>query len=278
MSDYRLNGLLWAIGLVASGVLILLFNFDVLGGDPPVARYGLAAAMALGGLGFFAAFLASRHNWWRLIPGWTLLALAGMVYIGTLANASPTLTAALLFLGLALAFGHVYLLRRDEHWWAIIPGGFMLVLGLVIVLSDILPLQMLGALLFAGMGLVFCLLYLLGDRRRQWWTLIPGAVLLIFGLFVLAQDGEGSNPLIRWWPLLLVLLGLGIGWRQTRPSPAEKLTVNTAPRPASVPHSATSAPLLPERGTLGEYTHPAPGASVEVLPDPNDEQDHVTPR
>jgi hypothetical protein len=270
MSDYRLNGPLWAIGLVASGVLILLFNFDVLGGDPPVARYALAAAMALGGLGFFAAFLASRQNWWRLIPGWTLLALAGMVYVGTLANASPTLTAALLFLGLALAFGHVYLLRRDEHWWAIIPGGFMLVLGLVIALSDSLPLQMLGALLFAGMGLVFCLLYLLGDRRRQWWTLIPGTVLLIFGLFVLAQDGERSNPLIRWWPLLLILIGLGIGWRQTRRSAPEKLTVNTAPRPSS--------PLLTERGTLGEYTQPAPGASVELLADPEDGQDHVTPQ
>lgn len=270
MSDYRLNGLLWAIGLAASGILILLFNFDLLGADRPLVRYLLAGGMALGGLGFIAGVFGSRQNWWRLIPGWTLLALAGMLFLSTLTNARGPLISALLFLGLALAFGHVYLLRRSDHWWAIIPGGFMLVLGVTIALSDRLPLQLLGALLFAGMGLTFCLLYLLGDRRQQWWALIPGAILLVFGLFILGQDEERGSGLIRWWPLLLVVIGLVIGWRQTRRAAPEKVIINTVPAAPSASRSPVEPPK--ERGRLGEYSQPAPGASVELLPDGEDEK------
>jgi hypothetical protein len=273
MSDYRLNGLLWSVGLIVSGGLILLLNFDLLGADSTLARAGLAGGLALGGLGFFVTFFTSRQNWGRLIPAWTLLALAAMVMFSATGTAEDTLVAALLFLGLALAFGHVYLLRRQEHWWAIIPGGFMAVLGIVIALSSLLPLQVLGALLFAGMGLVFCLLYLLGERR-QWWALVPGAVLLIFGLFVFAQDGERANPFLRWWPLLLMLIGVGIGWRQRQRPPPEKLAINTAPHSPRVLERIRSAPdpQPVERSTLGDYSHPAPGASIELLPDPEDDR------
>ncbi|MEZ4712142.1 MAG: hypothetical protein R3A44_33450 [Caldilineaceae bacterium] len=271
MFDQRINGLFWSIGLVVSSVVLLLFNFDLLAAFEPMAQYLLAAVAALAGVIFFGAFASAQEHWWRLIPGWTLLALASMIFLSTLPNLDPRLTAALLFGGLALAFVHIYLLDRNERWWAIIPGGFMLILGLVIALSGlIVRIETLGALLFTGMGAVFFALYALGGRRRQWWALIPGSVLLIFGLFVFARDGVeggGQSAAMQWWPLILLLLGLIIGMRTRKQQPQrEKIVVNTAPsrsrhRPAVQGDERTST------GVLGEYSQPAPGASVEVISD-----------
>jgi hypothetical protein len=149
----------------------------------------------------------------------------------------------------------------------------LLVLGVVIALNNILPLTFLGALLFAGMGLVFCLIYVLGDRRQQWWALIPGAILLIFGLFVLAEGSAQGNSSVRWWPLLLIAAGLWIGWQEARRAQrapdAEKLTIHVAPvtrRQANAPSPRPESSHA-ERGALGDYSTPAPGASVEVLPE-----------
>lgn len=270
MFDQRTSGLFWSIGLVVSGIVLLLFNFDLLAAFEPMAQYLLAAIGALAGAIFFGAFASAPQHWWRLIPAWTLLALAGMIFLSTLSGLDQRLTAALLFLGLALAFVHIYLLERSERWWAIIPGGFMLVLGGVIALSGLLSrVETLGALLFTGMGAVFFALYALGGRRRQWWALIPGSVLLIFGLFVFSLDSAadgGQGAAMQWWPVILLLLGLIIGWRTRKEPKRDKLMVNSAParsryRPAAQPEERSTP------GALGEYSRPAPGASVEVMSD-----------
>ena len=136
-----------------------------------------------------------------------------MIVATTLPAVGPQLTASLLFVGLAAAFAHIYLLRRRDNWWAIIPSGFMLVLAAVIVLSStIVRVETLGAILFSGLGAVFLALYLLTGRDTQWWALIPAVALLVFGLFIFtlndALDGERSD-LLRWWPVLLIALVCG---------------------------------------------------------------------
>jgi hypothetical protein len=275
MQDYRLGGLIWAGGLILSGALLLLLNLGVLGADQPSFRYVLAGFLALAGIGFFVAFLLARQNWWHLLPAWSLFSLGGMAYVSTLTSVPETTTAALLFLGLAFAFAQIYLTNRGELWWAIIPGGFLFVLGVVIIFSNVLSVTILGLLLFMGMGLVFCLLYLLGDRQQQWWALIPGAILLIFGLFVWNRGGENSAGSIRWWPILLMAIGLVIAWRQTRQSEGEPLEVNEAPKPRARP-SVAARPIEPAEaegmGVFGEYSKPAPGASVDIIADWEQEQ------
>ncbi len=269
MADYRLGSLLWSIGLIVGGVLLLLFNFDQFTAYEPWAQYALTGVLALSGIGFLGAFLSARQHWWRLIPGWTLLALAAMVYLSTLPTVRVQLSAAILFVGLALAFAHVYLLDRAERWWSIIPSGFMLVLGLVVGISSVVTdLELLGTFLFVGLGLVFFVLYALGGRRRQWWAIIPGGVLTLFGLFVFARENDSQNTLLRWWPLLLVLIGIGFAVQALRRPPSQPLVVNQAPalrplpRPLPVPDKAKANP-----SALIDYTRPAPGASVEILPD-----------
>jgi hypothetical protein len=258
--------LLWAVALILAGALLLGFNFGLVDRFEPLAQYIVAGLLAAAGLGILGSYLANRANYWRLMPGWTLLALALMVYLSTLAGVPRPYLAAVIFVGLAVAFGNVYLVNRAEHWWAIIPGGFMLVLSSVIALSvNVTRLELLGAVLFVGMGLVFFLVYLLAGTRRHWWALIPAGVLALFGLLTYSVDNAMQGALLRWWPTVLIVVGAILAWfGATLPAATpDRMQVNVAPPGHG---SAQPAP----RGQLGDYSQPAPGASVEVLPDPDD--------
>ena len=279
MSDYRLSTLAWAVGLCIGGVLLLLFNFDVLTRFEPAAQYLLSAVLVAAAIVFFGAYASSRKNWWRLIPSWTLLALAAMVFCSTIETLDQSLIASLLFVGLSLAFFHIYLINRPEHWWAIIPGGFMIVLAFVITLTAYIErTETLGAILFIGMGGTFFLLYTLGGGRRQWWALIPGSVLLIFGIFVFLLDGlgtDGTGVSLRWWPLLLIIMGLGLGvYSARRPQKLEKLPISSAPARSRKPKATEAKPskkIFSKEPTSSPNSSPgfAPGSSIEILPDPD---------
>ncbi|MFN8464811.1 MAG: hypothetical protein U0X20_04635 [Caldilineaceae bacterium] len=280
MSDSRGRAWAWSFSLVLGGLILLLFNFGWLDAYAPWPQAALAAAFAVAAAVFFFGFARNHQEWWRLLPGWTLTSLATMVLTGTFATVDRSLIAAQLFGGLALAFGSIYLTARGERWWAILPGGFMLVLAIVVGANSwVSSTELLAAGLFVGLGLVFFLLYFLDQRRRQWWALIPGSVLLVFGLLTLstgrAVESETQAGLVRWWPLLLILAGLLVGLRPRRGSPApnERLVISSAPSappkrgsPGNGASAKTGAQPAPRTG-LGEYTQPAPGASVEILPD-----------
>lgn len=189
MSDPRRRGLLWSLALIVGGVLLLLFNFGVLADFAPWPQVLLGAGGFAAAGYFFFGFMRNSRDWWRLIPAWTLAALTGMILLTLAPAVDPQLVAAVLFVGLAMAFVHVYLLDRSERWWALIPGGFLLVLGAVIALSGrIAQLDLLATVLFVGLGAVFFLLYWLDSQRRQWWAVVPGGVLVIFGVLALATS------------------------------------------------------------------------------------------
>lgn len=258
MGEARGGQIVWAVVLVLGSLFVLLLNFDLLRQWQPLADTILAGALALGGVGFLISFAMVTAAWWRLIPGWTLLALAAMVLLGAYSQAGGPLIAATLFWGLALAFVHIWLLKRSENWWAILPGGFLAVLGGVIALSAWqVNVETLGAALFDGLGLVFLLVYALGGPLRHWWALIPGSILVLFGLFVLTSNAGQNLEATRWWPVLTLLIGVYIAWRALRPRPQPKIEISTAP----------AAP--PARQVLGDYSQPAPGASVQVMADPD---------
>jgi len=272
MADLRLRTLLWSASLIAGGTVLLLFNLGVLDAYAPIPQVGLAAACAVAAVVFFVSFARARQEWWRLLPAWTLTALTGMSLTIALPGFDRALIAAQIFVGLALAFGHIYLLERTERWWAIIPGGFMLVLGIVVGLSSrINSTELLAALLFVGLGLVFFLLYLLDGRRRQWWALIPGSVLVICGMFAWSAGRVEEDALLRWWPIALIAIGTVVGLRaRSRPAP-EKLQINRAPKAQTNSAPAADRPATSgPRSALGDYSQPAPGASVEILSDRDD--------
>ncbi len=269
--DNRIGGFTWAAAFVLGGLALLLFNLGAFTAYEPLLQYILAGLLGLSSVGFFASYFSRTTNWWRLIPAWTLLTLAGIVYPTAVEILDQRITAGQLFVWQALAFAHIYLLERDERWWAVIPGGFMLVLGGVIALSSRTEdADTLGTTLFVGLGAVFILLYLLGRRTRLWGALIPGLVLVVFGLFLFSVERSQENAFLRWWPTLLLLFGLFLGWRAVTRKPEEKLSVNSASnitRHSTAKPGVTSASQPPR---LGEYKGPAPGATVEILKDPDE--------
>jgi hypothetical protein len=263
-TDRRVTLTFWAVTLIGSGLWLLLLNFDLLARFEPTAQYILAGLLTILGVGFFGAFLTSREKWWRLVPGWLLLTLAAMVmiptYTGREGDTDGRLVAAVLFWGMAVAFLHIFLLRRRVYWWAIIPSGFMLVLGGMVAASIyITRLETLGALLSIGMGLVFIWLYAAARAEQGWWPLIPAVVLILFGVAAFTAGSNIQNVLFNLWPLLLVAGGAYLGWLGWRKSAAPSRRMEV--------HSASGTASSEEEGVLGAYTGPAPGASVEVLDD-----------
>jgi len=278
--DRRGSQLLWATLLIVGGAILLLLNLGVLEAWEPVAHYVIAGALALGGIGFFAWALSSR-SWQRIIPAWTLLSVAVMVLLGMGDAPNTRLVAATLLWGLAAAFAHIFLLARRENWWAVIPAGFMLVLGVVVALSGtVQSLEVLASILFAGIGLVFFALYLVTGEGRHWWALLPGSILLLFGFFVLmgsrfgegsaVANGTGASGVVRWWPLLVIVAGAFALWRTlARPVRSEPEFERHHAPPMLSPATAKTIPgaTPPPKQALGEYSQPAPGATIDILPE-----------
>lgn len=196
--------------LVGVGVLALLQNFGLLGG---LAALLWAALGAAGGLAFLAAFLRSPEHWWAAIPGMTLLGLASVTLVGTLAPWAAGAWLGGLFLGsIGAGFLLVFLTQR-ERWWAVIPAGVLLTLAAVAALADVLPGEAIGAVFFLGLALTFgALSRLPGYEEQLRWALIPAAVMLTMGLVVLMATSPLVNILV---PAALIIGGLALLYRNS---------------------------------------------------------------
>ncbi len=270
--DYRLGPLVWSASLVLIGVLLTIFNFGYLNDYRSPAEYLLATGLAVAGVAAFIAAATSPATWWRLIFAWTLFAVAATVLISKFQPNDRSLLAATLLIGLTIAFLHVYLLDRATHWWSLVIGGFLFVVGIVLAISARSEgTALLGSLLLVGLGLVFFLLYLVSDKDRFWWALIPGGALLTVALVTLTADLSPTNPLVRSWPLLLIVAGIFVGWRTSKPLPETKLSVNQAPPMRSKVEKAKKRKPEPP-ANFDDYVQPAPGASIEILADPDGER------
>ena len=193
--------------LIAAGVLFLLQNLGIFA----VGDYLWPFLFGAGGLVFLYVFLTDRANWWAIIPGFTLLGLAAMMAMDQFVpQVGETWGAALFLGGIGLAFWVVYLTNR-EHWWAVIPGGVLLTVGLVTGLSSALEGIETGGVFFLGLGLTFALLaFLPTPEGRMKWALIPAGVLLVMGLLITAAATAIINYL---WPAALILGGIYLLFR-----------------------------------------------------------------
>jgi hypothetical protein len=122
-------------------------------------------SIVLGGIGlsFLLVYLADRNNWWAIIPSGALITLAVVAGVGALL---PGVAAGgVFFMGIGLTFALLAVLPtvHGSMWWAWIPAGVLVAMGLLLLL---LSGQMTGFLLpvaFIGAGL---LLILFTMRRR----------------------------------------------------------------------------------------------------------------
>jgi hypothetical protein len=152
--------------------------------------FGLAA------VAFIVTFGSDLNsNWWAIIPGMTFVGLT--VLVGGLIPASLENWGGAVFLcSIGLSFWIIFIIRR-EFWWAIIPGGALLTIGLISGLSELANGFAIASALFLGLGITFFIVFLFANPggNRMPWALYPAAVLGIMGVLFLFGAGGIINIL-----------------------------------------------------------------------------------
>lgn len=139
------------VALMTAGVLLLLDMLGVLNSSALVWPLIFAAA----GAAFLTLFVRGRENWWAAIPGSVFLGLAAVILISQYwPGPAADRAGAFLFLFMGAGFIAVYL-RERSNWWAIIPGGVMLTLAVVVALPPEMQGMAVAAVLFLGLAATF---------------------------------------------------------------------------------------------------------------------------
>ena len=152
----------------------------------------------------------------RSVAGIILIALGVLFLLGQSLQIGGEAVVALI----GAAFLVAYALTRQYGF--LVPGGIMTGLGIGIIYEERLDVG--GAPVLLGLGAGFLLIYVVSVMRGRmpgdWWPLIPGTILAVIGL-MLAASATGALAVVgRWWPLVLVLIGLYIVLRRpARPAP-----------------------------------------------------------
>lgn len=169
--------------LVGGGILLLLQNLGLFGGG------GLLWALifAVGGLAFLALYARDRANWWAFLPASVLLGLAIPIVLSAAGGGLESLGGTGFLATIGLGFVAVYATDRLARWWALIPGGTLVTLGVVAGLDVVGTAELAGAVFFLGLALTFLAVALLphGEKRRD-WAFFPALACLGLGMMVIA--------------------------------------------------------------------------------------------
>lgn len=187
--------------LIAAGVVFLLNNLGVF-----QIRWEILIGplFALGGLVFLLVFMINNSDWWALIPGFVLIGIGTIIFMGQ--NFSPTLDRVggavfLAFLGLPFL---LIFITHPEHWWGLIPGGVLLTFAAVNLVS--IKSMWSGAIFFFGLAITFGLIYILPKPAGKLkWALYPAGILFVVGILELF----GIANVMRYVLPLALLVGGG---------------------------------------------------------------------
>ena len=204
MQQNRWIQIVGALFLIGAGIIFMLQNLGLL---PDLAPIFWGLLLLAGGLVFLGAYVSGRAHWWPLFPAAGLGGSGLLIILATLGVPGEA-AASVLFLCLAGAFAVVYTTDRRQNWWAVIPGGAMLILALSMLFANVAGGEAVGVILFLGLGLIFVGLYFapIEGHRHNWWALIPAGALLSLALVVLISSIPGAGGLAG----SMLFLGLGV--------------------------------------------------------------------
>jgi hypothetical protein len=80
-----------------------------------------------------------------------------------------------------------------------------------------------GGLVAIAIGAGFLAIYLVDAAARdasRWWPLIPGTILMLFGLSEVTEGTAAARLIEQLWPLVLILAGVGVLFGASRRSSA----------------------------------------------------------
>ncbi len=186
MHNRKSGALIWGVLLIVFGIGFLMQSLGLFKGMGALVWAGF---MAFGGLVFLYVRAQSAENWWGFIPGFALLGLAALIAWDAIWPESDLGVVAFMG-GLSLGFWAVYLDRR-ERWWAMIPGGVLAALALMLLAEALdVPVDE-GGLFLLLMGVAFVVVALFSPRDVDTrWAYIPAGVLGLIGLLLLLASAK----------------------------------------------------------------------------------------
>jgi len=168
--------------LILFGSIALLQALDVISLQGNLATWVFAAIFILAGLIFLYVLLqAPKSNWWAAIPGCTLAGLGVMMALVNIPNFIEEIGVGIFLASIGLSFIIILLIQRT-FWWAIIPGGVMISIALLVGLSFIEAFNS-PWLMFFGFAATFAAiaLYTRQPGEKFHWAWIPALVFVVLG-------------------------------------------------------------------------------------------------
>jgi hypothetical protein len=161
------------------------------------------------GLPFLVVYLMDRKNWWALIPAGAMAVIGTFPLLSTLINGDYMGLVVMLMFGIAFL---VVFFWSKNNWWALIPAGVFISIAIVVYLtmSETMASKeyngIMRAIIMAGIGLTFAILWLMRNSRPTSWAKYPA-----LGLFALAILVIFSGERFKlFWPIVLIIVGVVI--------------------------------------------------------------------
>jgi len=192
--------------IIIIGFFALLQNFYLVDINSPLL---ISLLMLIVGGICFRFYLAKDRSLWLLIIALITFFWGLGIFTYELGLISFYVKDHFLLLGIGVSFVAVYF-YNTKNWWAIIPGGCILVVFIVDLLDEIFYLQdgISAFLVFVGIGLIFLYLYLIHDEKnRLGWAIYPAIILILIGLFQLYFSTRETSVQIVV-AVLLILIGI----------------------------------------------------------------------
>ena len=225
-------------------ITIFLVMFLILAGAGLLAatRFGdevLAPAMVfLFALCFSLIAAWSRKNQWAILPAGFFASLGLVLTLEILFPESEAI--GLGFIPLLAATFLFFAILSKKNWWAILPAGFFVSIGLVVVLDTLIPHEeyprIQGMLiwgfytwvLFLGLATTFGILWLLRRTLPTRWAIYPAVGFLAMAVLFIIEGARFSQ---YWLATTLLVLGMTL-----------LLAVLTGKRPAAGQQAAMNQP------------------------------------
>jgi hypothetical protein len=210
---YKINlRLILGLLMILAGMLSVFQYMNILSGT--VGDIFGAVLLGAGGIIFMTIFVRRRW-WWAAVPGISLLGLAAANILDIFIPTAGGKINGLIILGcIGLSFLVINYYNR-EHWWALIPSGIFITLGIADLVENLLiDMVDTSGIFFIGLGLTFLVLYFVPTTQgRIKWAVYPAFVLLAVGIFT------GLSATALWnfvWPALIIFVGILFLYRTFR--------------------------------------------------------------
>ncbi len=128
----------WA--LIPGTVLLAIAAVILLGETAPQLGSAIGGTLVVGAIALSFLLIYALHPgfWWALIPGGVMASVTVVTLID--AFNLPIDGGAVIMLGIGLTFVLLSFVRTEEGermWWALIPGGIMLLIGIFVAAEQV---------------------------------------------------------------------------------------------------------------------------------------------